>query len=75
MNNIQNLLKQIQLLQKKNNEILDATGARFNMFRICGVNHYENTHSAIIKEFLDPNGSHSLKDELIEKLNEFETSK
>ena len=34
------------------------------MFRICGVDHYENTHPAIIKEFLDPNGSHGLKDDL-----------
>ena len=36
------------------------------MFRICGVNHYENTHSAIIAELLNPKGTHSLKSELLE---------
>ena len=45
---IVNLLNQVTIINKKNTEILDATGGRFNMFRICGVNHYENTHSAII---------------------------
>ncbi|MEE1898676.1 PD-(D/E)XK nuclease family protein [Flavobacterium rakeshii] len=36
------------------------------MFRICGVNHYENTHSAILAELLDPNGTHGLKHILLE---------
>lgn len=61
MQNIQNLLNQVKIINQKNNEILDATGARFNIFKVCGVNHYENTHSAIIKEFLNPKGSHGLK--------------
>ena len=61
MKNLQNLLQQISTITQKNNELLDATGGRFNMFHICGVNHYENTHSAIIAELLNPNGSHSLK--------------
>ncbi|MCL2512087.1 MAG: PD-(D/E)XK nuclease family protein [Bacteroidales bacterium] len=59
MENLQNLLNQVALISEKNAEILDAAGGRFNMFRVCGVNHYENTHSAIIAEFLNPNGSHS----------------
>lgn len=63
---ISNLLNQVAIIHKKNSEILDATGGRFNMFRICGVNHYENTHSAILAEFLNPNGSHGLKSKLIE---------
>lgn len=50
MEKIQNLLNQVKIINQKNNEILDATGARFNIFKVCGVNHYENTHSAIIKE-------------------------
>lgn len=54
MENIRNLLNQIKSITNKNDEILDATGARFNMFKICGVNHYENTHSAILAEFLHP---------------------
>ncbi|MDR2570188.1 MAG: PD-(D/E)XK nuclease family protein [Oscillospiraceae bacterium] len=65
MEQIQNLLNQVYLIRKKNEEILDATGGRFNMFRACGVNHYENTHSAIIAEFLRPDGTHGLKAKLL----------
>ena len=36
------------------------------MFRVCGINHYENTHSAIIAEFLNPDGKHGLKSKLLE---------
>jgi hypothetical protein len=66
MEKIQNLLNQVKIISKKNAEILDATGGRFNMFQVCGVNHYENTHSAIIAEFLNPNGTHGLKSKLLE---------
>lgn len=66
MEKIRNLLYQVAIISKKNAEILDATGGRFNMFRTCGVNHYENTHSAIIAEFLNPNGTHGLKSKLLE---------
>ncbi|GHV58420.1 hypothetical protein FACS1894182_10670 [Bacteroidia bacterium] len=65
MQEIKNLLNQVAIINKKNAEILDATGGRFNMFQICGVNHYENTHSAIIAEFLNPKGSHGLKSLLL----------
>lgn len=65
MEHLQNLLSQIALVNKKNNEILEATGGRFNMFGICGVNHYENTHSAILAELLNPKGSHSLKSQFL----------
>jgi hypothetical protein len=63
---INDLLHQVKIISRKNAEILDATGGRFNMFRICGVNHYENTHSAIIAEFLNPKGAHGLKSGLLE---------
>lgn len=66
INEINNLLNQVAIINKKNEEILDATGGRFNMFKICGVNHYENTHSAIIAEFLNPHGTHGLKSKLLE---------
>ena len=66
MDKIKSLLSQVAVISKKNAEILDATGGRFNMFRLCGVNHYENTHSAIIAEFLNPNGTHGLKSKLLE---------
>lgn len=65
MDNLQNLLNQISIITKKNNEILDATGGRFNMFGTLGVNSYENTHSAIINEFLNPKGSHGFKDQFL----------
>lgn len=65
MNNIQNLLTQISTLVKKNNEILDASGSRFNMFKVLGVDHYENIHSSIFCEFLNPKGSHGLKDQFL----------
>jgi hypothetical protein len=64
--NIQGLLNQVATINKKNAEILDATGGRFNMFRICGVNHYENTHSSILAELLNPQGSHSLKNQFLD---------
>lgn len=66
MDRINNLLNQVSIIGKKNAEILDATGGRFNMFRVCGVNHYENTHSAILTEFLNPKGTHGLKSKLLE---------
>lgn len=58
--NVQTLLKQVETLIRKNNEILDATGSRFNIFKVLGVNHYETTHSAILAEFLNPKGSHAM---------------
>ena len=66
MDNIRNLLNQVAIINKKHEELLDATGGRFNMFRMCGVNHYETTHSAIIAEFLNPKGSHGLKSKLLD---------
>ena len=48
------LLQQAEL---KRNESLKR-GERFNMFGVCGVNHYENTHSGILSEMLNPQGSH-----------------
>lgn len=66
INNIQGLLNQVATINKKNAEILDATGGRFNIFRICGVNHYENTHSSILAELLNPQGSHSLKNQFLD---------
>ena len=37
-------------------------GERFNVFSLCGVNHYEVWHSKILAEFLNPHGSHGQKD-------------
>lgn len=70
MNTLQNLLTQVTTITKKNTELLDATGGRFNLFRIFGVDHYENTHSAILAELLNPNGTHGLKHKFIESFIE-----
>ena len=37
---------------------LTSKGEKFNIFRVCGVDHYETTHSAILAEFLNPKGGH-----------------
>lgn len=68
MENIQKLLHKIHVVSVRNETIIEATGGRFNMFSILGVNHYENTHSGIIAEILNPFGSHGLKEKF---LNEF----
>ena len=65
-NQIQNLLEQVNSLKDKHEKILEASGGRFNIFSVCGVNHYENTHSGIIAEFLNPNGTHGLKSKFLE---------
>lgn len=64
-NEIQNLLNQVSIITRKNTEIMEANGGRFNMFGVLGVDHYENTHSSIIKEFLNPHGSHGLKSQFL----------
>ncbi len=65
MEKIENLLKEVSKLSENSNELLDKTGARFNIFRITGVNHDENKHSVILAEFLNPKGTHGLKDEFL----------
>ena len=35
-----------------------SEGAGFNVFSLCGVDHYETLHSKILAEFLNPKGSH-----------------
>jgi len=69
ISHIQHLLKDVSLIVKKHkDEItkLDAEGKRFNVFELCGVAHYETTHSKIISEFLNPQGSHGLGHELLD---------
>ena len=65
MENIQRLLHEVNVIRVRNEAIIDATGGRFNLFRLMGVNHYENTHSGIIAEFLNPSGSHGLEEKFI----------
>lgn len=37
-------------------------GERYNVFQVCKVDHYENMHSAILAEWLNPKGSHGQGD-------------
>ena len=58
MGKIEDFLKDIGELAKQQEEISNARGENFNVFKLCGVYHYENKHSDIIAEFLNPKGSH-----------------
>ncbi len=60
MKEIAKLLQEVNWIIKNRKSELAKNDDSFNMFRICGVNHYENTHSSILAELLDPNGSHQL---------------
>ena len=62
MSSIQNLLSQVETINRKNDELLKATGGKFNIFSLLKVDHYENTHSSIIAELLRPHGMHGLND-------------
>lgn len=66
MENIQSLLHEINEIRINHKAMIEATGGRFNIFSIVGVDHYENTHSKIIAELLNPNGTHGLKSKLLE---------
>ena len=68
MENLQNLLNSVNAIlqeEKIKKEESLRRGERFNMFQVCGVNHYEVMHSAIIASFLDPNGSHGQMDKYL----------
>ena len=61
MEQLQSLLDKLSKEVSRENTKLEekkSRGESFNIFSICGVNHYEVTHSAILAEFLDPQGSH-----------------
>ena len=65
MNQIRRLLSEVQIVVKKNREMLDRTEWNFNVFKLCGIDHYENWHSKILAEFLNPHGTHGLGDEFL----------
>ena len=53
------LLEKVKIINKYQKQISDLSDDKFNMFRICGVNHYEVTHSSILTELLSSDSSHS----------------
>ena len=66
MEKLQSLLRHVQTIVNKNNEILDASGERFNVFNLLGVTSSELAHSAFLAELLDPKGAHGLKHRFLE---------
>lgn len=52
------LVQQVSYFSQLEKERNNMSGENFNMFSICGVNHYENSHSSILAELLNPKGSH-----------------
>lgn len=59
---MQNLLSQVAIVNKKNEQLLEATGQKYNIFSILGLTSNETRlHSAFLANLLDPNGSHGLK--------------
>lgn len=62
-NILQNLLYQVNAINKKYENIAEITGENFNIFNILGLTTNEvRTHSAFIAELLNPKGSHGKKD-------------
>jgi hypothetical protein len=57
MSEIQELLRAAQRVIE-DVKAKQTEGAGFNVFRLCGVDHYETMHSKILAEFLSPQGSH-----------------
>jgi len=58
MSNIDNLLKQVNLIAEKYEAVAKATGENFNVFQTLELQTKELSHSKIIAEFLNPQGSH-----------------
>lgn len=60
---ITELLARASEIRKKHELIAEMTGEGFNIFSILGLETAENrTHSAFLRELLDPKGSHGMKD-------------
>lgn len=65
MANLNTLLTEARLILEKSKVSRNESrlrGEQFNIFHACGVNHYETKHSAIIAEFLNPEGTHGQGD-------------
>ncbi len=65
MNEINILLEKIKLIIKYNANFFENENTNFNIFHVCGVNHYENTHSSIIAEFFKTDGTHGFKEKFL----------
>lgn len=68
MKDLVNLIEKINTFNQYKKRIKENSEENFNIFRICGVNHYENTHSAILAELIRNDGSHSFNKKFLNAL-------
>lgn len=66
MKNVTELIEKIKILNHYQKQINELSDEKFNIFGICGVNHYENTHSSILAELLKDDSSHSFGNKFLE---------
>lgn len=64
---ISDLLNQVAKIKVKTDAVLDATGARYNIFRILNVSDDEIAFSRVIENLLDTKGSHGQKGQFIQE--------
>lgn len=58
MSQVSGLLKRVSTIREIYFSICHQNDSDFNIFHLCGIDHYETMHSRIIAEFLNPNASH-----------------
>ncbi len=59
---IEHLFENVKTIQKKHEDFAEVTGGNYNVFKILGVTTSELSHSSIISNLLNKNGSHGQKD-------------
>ena len=62
---IESLLKQVETINKKYDEIDKITGRSFNVFEAGNIGYLETFHTQLIAELLSPDGSHNQKDKFL----------
>jgi hypothetical protein len=62
MSGIENLMKSVSNISQKYSEIAKITGENFNVFKVLDVESDELSHSRILTDILNPNGSHGCDD-------------
>jgi hypothetical protein len=55
---VENLLREVNAISEKYDEIAKITGENYNIFEILGVSSKELSHSKILTDLLNPKGSH-----------------
>jgi hypothetical protein len=72
---VKRLLTDVSKITQHFQELSRARGDSFNIFSLLGVDHYEQTHSRILAELLNPEGSHGMGDRFlkafVDQFNDF----